>query len=153
MFGVSYMGGAQMLIAAQKPPHLVSIAPVVTTIDQFARHPNGVFLSMAFPSSGDRARDANPGYPVDADPNGTMAAAAVPEHVAENHYLDDCWPGPTVYRNDFIAEIGVMPSLASSPINYLDEIKGSGVAMYNMAGWWDQAPTSQFGAWKLWGGD
>ena len=152
MWGVSYMGGAQLLIAATKPPHLVSVIPVVTTIDQYGRHPNGVFLDMSFPSKMDKERMTKGGKPVDADPSGNMMRAAIPEHVEKSFYLIDMWPKPGLFRNDYIAGMNNMPSIVASPITYKDEIKGSGIPMYNIGGGHDQAPGSQLGAWKLWGG-
>jgi putative CocE/NonD family hydrolase len=59
-----------------------------------------------------------------------------------------------IFRDDWISEQGItiQPSIVCSPITYRDLIESSGVKMYNIAGWYDQAPTSQLGAWKLWGG-
>jgi putative CocE/NonD family hydrolase len=149
MFGGSQMGGTQLLIAATNPPHLLSIMPAVTTIDQFMRHPNGVHLNM--PGKPGMSYPAETGKPVDADTSGSMVEAAIKEH-NPSPSLFQMWPGPYVYRNSYITEIKDMPSIVSSPITYSDEIKGSCVKMYNVAGWYDQAPTSQLGAWKLWGG-
>jgi putative CocE/NonD family hydrolase len=148
MYGGSQMGGTQMLIASTRPPHLVSITPCVTSIDQFMRHPNGVLLVMPEIPGGAPERDVSP---VDADPSGMMAAAAQKEH-ERNFGLSATYPGPYVFRNDFLPGMKNMPSIISSPITYADDIKASGVVMYNLAGWHDQASTSQFGAWKLWGG-
>jgi putative CocE/NonD family hydrolase len=143
------MGGTQLLIAATKPPHLVSIMPAVTTIDQFMRHPNGVHLNM--PGTPGMPMPAETAKPVDADNSGNMADAALKEH-RPSLGLYQMWPGPYNFRNSYMPEIKDMPSIVTSPITYSDEIKSSGVKMYNVAGWYDQAPLSQLGAWKLWGG-
>jgi putative CocE/NonD family hydrolase len=149
MFGGSQMGGTQLLTAAIKPPHLVSVMPAVTTIDQFMRHPNGVHLNMpgkpGIPVPEEKAE------PVDADTSGVMAATALKEH-RRSPSLYEMFPGPYIFRNTFIPLVNDMPAIVTSPITYQDEIKSSGIKMYNVAGWYDQAPTSQLGAWKLWGG-
>ncbi len=149
MFGGSQMGGTQLLIAATKPPHLVSIMPAVTTIDQFMRHPNGVHLNM--PGKPGMPMPPETAKPVDADTSGKMAAEAIKVH-QPSPGLYQMWPGPHNFRNSYMPEIKDMPSIVTSPITYSDEIKSSGVKMYNVAGWYDQAPASQLGAWKLWGG-
>jgi putative CocE/NonD family hydrolase len=149
MFGGSQMGGTQLLIAAIRPAHLVSIMPAVTTIDQFMRHPNGVYLSM--PGKPETPVPTEAGKPVDADTSGFMAAAAIREH-RRSPSLYQMFPGPYIFRNSYMPEINDMPAIVTSPITYSDEIKSSGVLMYNVAGWYDQASTSQLGAWKLWGG-
>jgi uncharacterized protein len=149
MFGGSQMGGTQLLITATKPPHLVSIMPAVTTIDQFMRHPNGVHLNM--PGKPGMPLPPETAKPVDADTSGNMAEAAIKEH-QPSPSLYQMWPGPRNFRNSYMPEIKDMPSIVTSPITYVDEIKNSGVKMYNVAGWYDQAPASQLGAWKLWGG-
>jgi len=152
MWGVSYMGGAQLMAASTRPAHLVSLIPVVTTIDQYMRHMNGVTLDMTEPNELSRKQDLTIGTPVDADPNGVMAKAAVEEHKA-NRYLSDMWPpGKMLFRNDYVEAIKDMPSIVASPITYKEEIKASKVAIYNIGGWFDQAPAQQLGAWRLWGG-
>ena len=149
MFGGSQMGGVQLLIAAVRPAGLVSIMPGVMTIDQFMRHPNGVYLGM--PGKPGVQIPPETFRPVDADASGLMAADAVKEH-QRNFSLDRMFPGPYVFRNGYISEMQDMPAIVSSPITYSDEIKASGIKMYNVAGWFDQASTSQFAAWRLWGG-
>jgi putative CocE/NonD family hydrolase len=179
MWGVSYMGGLQLMAASTQPPHLVSIIPVVTTLDQFMRSLNGVTLDMSMQGNNTKAQDATTGRPVDADPSGNMMMAALKERSAVDAsgnllpgsipetgttlYLDDLWPPKTsFYRDTFIGNItskwgrtfnaNIMPSILTSPITYKDEIKGSGIPIYNVAGWYDQATAQQLAAWKLWGG-
>jgi uncharacterized protein len=149
MFGGSQMGGIQILIASARPLGLLSIMPGVTTIDQFMRHPNGVYLGM--PGRSGVPAPAETAKPVDTDTSGLMAAAAVREH-ERNFSLDRMFPGPYIFRNSYIPEMKDMPAIVSSPITYTDEIKAAGIKIYQIAGWFDQASTSQFAAWKLWGG-
>jgi uncharacterized protein len=149
MFGGSQMGGIQLLIAAVRPAGLVSIMPGVMTIDQFMRHPNGVYLAM--PGKPGMPLPPETSRPVDADTSGFMAAEAMKEH-QHNFSLDRMFPGPYIFRNDYVAGMKDMPAVVSSPITYCDEIKASGIKMYNVAGWFDQASASQLAAWRLWEG-
>jgi uncharacterized protein len=159
MIGVSQMGAMQLLIASTRPRHLVSIVPTVTTIDQFMRHPNGV--NVMLPGSPVvPLPPPSPGTPVDGDlPNTDPASLAYQAFLQRGTPLSlyDLWHGDTnkyIFRNDWISQNGItiQPSFVCSPITYSDLIMRSGVKMYNIAGWYDQAPTSQIGAWKLWGG-
>jgi putative CocE/NonD family hydrolase len=157
MWGLSYMGGIQFMIAATKPPHLKAIAPQVATIDQFFRNPNGVVWtppappkSVMFPLDS-AGMKANPSQTVDADPTGTMLQAAVAEHAA-NVYSDQEWVPFKTFRNQYKPEIRNMNFISQSAITYKDDIKASGVAVYNIGGWYDAGPAQALAAWKLWGG-
>ncbi len=157
MFGYSYMGGIQFLIAAMRPPHLVAIIPEVTTIDQYFRCPNGVVWTPPAPPKSityplDMAgTTANPAQNVDTDPSGVMLTAAVNEHT-DNIYSDQEWVPFNAFRNQYKPEINNMNFIAQSAITYKDDIKASGVAIYNIGGWYDAAPAQALAAWKLWGG-
>jgi len=157
MWGFSYMGGIQFMIAAMRPPHLVAIIPEVTTIDQFYRCPNGVVWTPPAPPKSlmyplDTAgTSAKPAQNVDVDPNGTMLTAAVAQH-AGNIYSDQEWVPGKAFRNQYKPEIKDMNFIVQSAITYKDDIKASGVAVYNIGGWYDAAPAQALAAWKLWGG-
>ena len=157
MWGFSYMGGIQLLIAATKPPHLVAIVPEVTTIDQYFRCPNGVvWMPPAPPKSIMYPLDmagmkAKPPQTVDEDPNGVVLTAATAEHAA-NIYSEQEWVPGKAFRNQYKPEIKNMNFIAQSAITYKDDIKASGVKIYNMGGWYDAAPAQALAAWKLWGG-
>jgi uncharacterized protein len=157
LIGASQTGAMALMIAATRPPHLVSMMASVTTIDQFLRHPNGVPVNL--PGSPAVPLPApSVGTAVDEDPGKTMANAALAQRGTPLS-LYDLFHGPYIYRNSFINRnnndgnyyVG-MPSISCSPITYSDALKGSGIKIYEMAGWYDQAPGSQIAAWKLWGG-
>jgi putative CocE/NonD family hydrolase len=157
MWGFSYMGGIQFIISATKPPHLTAIVPEVTTVDQFFRCLNGVVWtpprspkSITYPLD-TAGTSAKPAQNVDEDPNGTMLTAAVAEHEA-NIYSDQVWTPGEAFRNQYKPEIRNMNFIAQSAITYKEEIKLSGVAVYNIGGWYDAAPLQALAAWKLWGG-
>jgi putative CocE/NonD family hydrolase len=157
MWGFSYMGGIQYMIASTRSPHLKAIVPDVATIDQFCRCPNGVVWTPPQPPQAiqkplDMAgMAARPPQTVDEDPQGIMLAAAVREHEA-NIYTDQVWDPGRAFRNQYKSEIRNMNFIAHSAITYQDDIKASGVAIYNLAGWYDAAPAQALAAWKLWGG-
>jgi len=157
MWGFSYMGGIQFLIAATRPSYLKAIVPSATTIDQYFRCPNGVVWTPPAPPKSimqplDLAgKSAKIPQNVDQDPNGVMLSQAVEEH-RSNIYSDQEWVPFQTFRNQYKPEIKNMNFIAQSAITYKDEIKASGVAVYNMAGWHDAAPAQALAAWKLWGG-
>ena len=157
MWGFSYMGGIQYMIASTRPPHLAAIVPNVTTIDQYFRCPNGVVWtpprspkSITFPLD-TAGKSANPPQNVDEDPDGAMLTQAVEEH-KNNIYSDQVWAPGETYRNQFNPEIKNMNFVAQSAITYKDDIKASRIAIYNQGGWFDAAPAQALGAWKIWGG-
>ncbi|MFC1864123.1 CocE/NonD family hydrolase [Thermodesulfobacteriota bacterium] len=157
MWGFSYMGGIQYLIAASRPQHLKAIVPDVATIDQFFRNPNGVVWtppespkSIMFPLD-TAGKSADPAQNVDEDPSGIMLTKAAAEHEA-NVYSDQIFTPDEAFRNTYKPEIRNMNFIAQSAITYKDDIKASGVAIYNTGGWYDAAPVQALAAWKLWGG-
>jgi uncharacterized protein len=157
MWGHSYMGGIQYYIAAARPPHLAAITPEVTSLDLYFSCPNGVvWASSKSPKStaynmDTRGTSAIPAQNVDEDPNGTMLKAAVAEH-KNNIYSDQEWTPGQAYRNQYKPEIRAMNFIKQAAITYKDDIKASGVAIYNIGGWYDTAPVHALAAWKLWGG-
>jgi putative CocE/NonD family hydrolase len=80
-----------------------------------------------------------------------MLTAAVTEHDA-NIYTDQVWAPGLAFRNQYRPEIKNMNFISQSAITYKDDIKASGVAIYNTGGWYDAAPAQALAAWKLWGG-
>jgi putative CocE/NonD family hydrolase len=157
MWGLSYNGGIQYMITSTRPPHLAAIVPEVTTIDQFFRCTNGVVWvpprspkSVTYPLD-TAGTSAQPAQNVDEDPSGAMLTEAVKEHEA-NIYSDQVWTPGATYRNQYRPEIRNMNFISQSAITYKEDIKASGVAIYNTGGWYDAAPAQALGAWKLWGG-
>jgi putative CocE/NonD family hydrolase len=157
MWGFSYMGGIQYMIASTRQPHLKAIVPNVATIDQFCRCPNGVvWIPPEPPQAIQKPLDmagmaTQPPQMVDEDLEGIMLTAAVREHEA-NIYTDQVWDPGRAFRNQYKPEIKNMNFIAQSAITYQDDIKASEVAIYNIGGWYDAAPAQALAAWKLWGG-
>ena len=156
MWGFSYMGGIQYITAATRPPHLKAIVPAVATVDQYFRHPNGVVWTPPAPPKSimyplDTAgTSARPPQNVDEDPDGVMLTRAVAEHEA-SIYSDQVQAIDEGFRDNYKPEIRNMPLIAQSAITHQDDIKASGVAIYNTGGWFDAAPLQALAAWKLWG--
>jgi uncharacterized protein len=157
MWGFSYMGGIQYMIASTRPPHLVTIVPNVTSIDQYFRCPNGVVWtpprspkSITYPLD-TAGTSAIPAQNVDEDPGGSMLTRAVEEH-QNNIYSDQIWSPGEAYRNQYKPEIKNMNFISQSAITYKDDIKASAVTIYSQGGWFDAAPAQALAAWKIWGG-
>ncbi len=156
MWGFSYMANIQYLIAATRPPHLKAIILDKDDVDQFFRCPNGVVWTPPdAPSAIQKPLDmaglkAQPPQNVDEDPNGIMLTAAVKEHEA-NVYSDQVWSPGDTFRNQYKSEIKNMNFISQSAITYTDDIKASGVAIYNVAGWHDAGIAHAMAALKLWG--
>jgi uncharacterized protein len=157
MWGFSYMANIQFIVAATRPPHLKAIIPDKDEIDQFFRCPNGVvWTPKESPESIERLLDmaglqAEPPQMVDADPTGKMLIQAVEEHKA-NVYSDQTWTPGKAFRNQYNPEIRNMNFIAQSALTYQDDIKASGVAIYNIGGWFDTGVVHGLAASKLWGG-
>jgi putative CocE/NonD family hydrolase len=157
MWGFSYMANIQFLVAATKPPHLAAIIPEKDDVDQFFRCPNGVVWTPAgSPKSIQYPLDmagtsAQPVQNVDEDPSGTMLTQAVAEHEA-NIYSDQIWTPGEAFRNQYKPEIRDMNFIAQSAITYKEDIKASGVAIYNIGAWFDSGVAQALASWKLWGG-
>jgi hypothetical protein len=157
MWGFSYMANIQFIVAATRPPHLIAIIPEKDEIDQYFRCPNGVvWTPQEPPQAAQKPLDmaglkAEPAQTVDEDPEGIMLTAAVKEHEA-NIYTDQVWDPGRAFRNQYQPEIRSMNFIAQSAITYKDDITISGVAIYNLGGWYDSGVVHALASWKLWGG-
>ena len=80
-----------------------------------------------------------------------MLTAAVREH-ERNIYSDQVLEPGQTFRNQYKPEIRNMNFIVQSAITYQDDIKASGVAIYNIGGWFDTGVVHALAAWKLWGG-
>jgi uncharacterized protein len=156
MWGFSYMANVQFLIAATRPPHLRAIIPEKDDIDQYFRCPNGVvWTPKESPQAIETLLDmagvkAEPPQMVDADPSGVMLTQAVEEH-RKNIYSDQIWVPGKAFRNQYNPDIRNMNFVAQSAITYQYDIKASGIAIYNVGGWFDSGVAQGLAAWKLWG--
>jgi hypothetical protein len=152
MMGFSNMGLIQEAAAARRPPHLRAITPVVCNSDfYYQNYPNGVSALPAtrsfIPPPDER------GTPVDEDPAPSypLATAAMKEH-ERNLSFAGCLFTENMFRDTVNPRFGFAPNLVIPPCEYSDAIKDSGVAVYQMAGWFDPGCGGQLITQGDWGG-
>ena len=149
MMGPSYLATIQLLAAAQGNPHLKCIAPRYSLFDLYdIVYPGGlldnVFIS-AYKLAGTYL-DGNktlpelgiwPSKPVDADKDGSLLAQATKEH-EKNFDLTQTVNTAPFRDSTFTARDGSILGYRDSDIaGHLQQIEDSGVAIYNMGGWFD----------------
>ncbi|MCZ6834362.1 MAG: CocE/NonD family hydrolase [Planctomycetota bacterium] len=139
MYGGSYLGATQYMAAAMKTPYLKAIIPSVAPADLYAFSWAGGIYRDAFLREWTNLTimldNQVPVAPVDADPDGEMLVAA--RSVRSNHRNTDEQFKAAPRRDSIDAELNVRLYEVISPINYLDQIESSGVAIYHLAGWMD----------------
>ena len=140
MYGRSYLGITQYMVAGQKPPHLKAIFPEVAVADMYELIDkggiyHGPFIEMW--TQAVRQMDVEqPAAPVDEDKDGALLKAAVEQHKANRSAADIFAALP--YRDSVDPVSRVMPFRDWTPITYLKEIRDSKVAIYHLAGWYDR---------------
>jgi len=140
MYGRSYLGITQYMVAGQKPPHLKAIFPEVAVADMYELIEkggiyHGPFIEMW--SQAVRQMDVDqPSAPVDEDRDGALLRAAVEQHKASRSAADIF--AALSYRDSVDPVSRVMPFRDWTPITYLPEIRDSKVAVYHLAGWYDR---------------
>jgi putative CocE/NonD family hydrolase len=149
MWGRSYSGMSGYKAATQAPPHLKAvIAEMAGPVLYDFIYPGGVYRKdfvqvwSAIVEEMDTGRGRLAAR-VESDPDGTRRDAAVAEHV------DNFWPMPLAnrvkYRNSSArSPLGVHWSwkMASS-IYGAGAIRGAGIPIYHLLGWYDQYATQQ----------
>ncbi len=155
--GISYLGAACDFLASTGHKAVKAIAPLFAVWDTWTDnyYPGGMLIKrlaltydeLMLALDHDR-RDlrhqfsyfANPALlgpmPVDADKDGSLARAAVKEHLA-NFRMPD-FITEFKCRDDALPYDPTFTSASFSPYNYLDEIP-SDVAVYAVSGWMDGA--------------
>lgn len=78
------------------------------------------------------------GMAVDEDMNKAMLQAALKEHAANLDVFEMF--SPLLYRDSVSSMTHMQPYTVDNPANYLKEIRSSGVAVYQWAGWNDMFP-------------
>jgi hypothetical protein len=149
MMGPSYLATIQFLAAAQENPHLKCIAPRYSLFDLYDVVYPGGLLDNAFITAYKLAGtylDGNktvpelgiwPSKPVDADTDGSLLAQATKEH--EKNF-DMTAAANLVPFRDSTSTAGdgsVFGYRVSDVAGHLQQIEDSGVAIYNMGGWFD----------------
>ncbi len=142
MFGKSFMGMMQYLAASAAPPHLFAIFPEKTMFDLYSfGYSGGVFRDDYARHWGDNTNEldrAKPAAPVDDDADGKMLSQAIAEHER------NCDINQFFFHLPFQDSKGgagnVLPYLEQSPSRHRAAISESGVAIYQLAGWFDLWP-------------
>lgn len=142
MYGISYSGTAQFMAAGTAPPHLKAIFPEMAMFDlhDFVC-PNGIFrqtfmkkwAQMVQSLDMQRSRKA---APVDADTDRTLLRQAVEQHRG-NFDLNRVFDAP--YRDAVFSGLGHIYQ-TNSPSTYVEDVRASGIAAYQRAGWFDMYP-------------
>lgn len=145
MFGRSYLGITQLFAAAQVPPHLRAIMPEMHVFDLYEMvYQNGIYMNT-FMEQWDRtvrALDASTlslVAPVDGPEGMDLLQAALALREQNGYPLDFAPDAP--YRDSTIPIEGIESYAVVSPAAYLDAINESGVAIYQVGGWFDMYAT------------
>jgi len=141
MYGISYSGTVQFMAASAAPPHLKAIFPEMTMFDLYDFvYPGGILRHtfMQYWAKQTRALDlhlARKPAPVEGVSNTTVQQALV-QH-KDNFDVAKSSQGP--YRDSTIEGAGAVYR-DHSPSSFIDQVNGSGVAIYQRAGWFDMYP-------------
>ncbi len=133
MFGRSYLGITQYLVAATDPPHLVAIAPEMALFDLFdTLYPGGIFRDdwRAW-SDSVHALDRDPTMaPVDEAVTSAQSEHAGNAEVFELFEPVRCRDAPHPERGERVFE-------TRNPAALREAVRASGVAVYHIGGWFD----------------
>ena len=160
MMGLSNLGFIQWLTAAQRPPGLVTIVPAVANPDFYYQlYPNGVSALVGAPGVKGHAPPppaAAPPEPVrqpvdeDAAPDFALWESAQRSH-AGGLTLPDAWL-VNMARDQMNPVLGYAPGLVDSPLpSYAARLRGSGILIYQFAGWADASPGGEIVAHRGYG--
>jgi len=144
MFGISYLGITQYMIASTAPPHLRAIMPDMAMFDLYSfSYPGGVAQGQFLQEWGDLVKQLDtkiPVPPVDSDPRSKLLAQAIKEHQKNVYPQEEASGAP--FRNSWDERAQVQPYIDWSPHSYLKGLQeaGSRVAIYHIAGWFDMWP-------------
>ncbi|HVN95630.1 MAG TPA: CocE/NonD family hydrolase [Syntrophorhabdaceae bacterium] len=152
MWGLSYMGGTQVMAASTMPPHLKAIFPAQTPFDNYDELLTIIPANGPFGELSNAATDLT-AAPVDADTvinsygYPSMLYAAVQEHLPYYNSIQQLAlslgqtappyssVGPAPYRDSYAPLAHSQYYYENSASTYLPEIKHSHVAVYNMGYW------------------
>jgi putative CocE/NonD family hydrolase len=136
MFGLSYSAHMNFMVAAHAPPHLKAIFPTMGAFDAYQLLiPGGICrkLILETVTRSFREQEAEaPVAPVDEDSQGEMLAEAIKQHANNLMPID---LARLSYRNSEDGEL--KPWTLNNPMNYVQAVSKSGVAVYQWAGWFD----------------
>lgn len=136
MLGCSYLGGSTLHAATTAPPSLKAVFIGASDIDKYAFVRRGG-MTAQFNTRPDEPLSVDmASLPVDADPTGAMRDEAVAQH-AYNTPMGPLWYGMP-YRDSLSAFTGNEYWQESSPFNYMETLRNSGIAYYFWGNWNDE---------------
>jgi hypothetical protein len=149
MMGQSYLGTMQFLAAAQENPHLKCIAPRYSLFDLYdVVYPGGLLdnvfisaykLAVTYLDGNKTVPDYDvwPSKPVDADTDGSLLAQATKEHEKSFDMTEAAKQVPFRDSKYPAGDGSILGYHDSDVVGKLQQIEDSGVAIYNMGGWFD----------------
>ena len=149
MMGQSYLGTMQFLAAAQENPALKCIAPRYSLFDLYdVVYPGGLLDNVFITAyklavtylDGNRTEpdyDVWPSKPVDADTDGSLLAQATKEHEKSFDMSEAAKQVPFRDTKYTAGDGSLLGYRDSDVVGHLQQIEDSGVAIYNMGGWFD----------------
>ena len=155
--GISYVGAAADFLASTGHPAVKAIAPLFAVWDTYSDHyyPGGLLLNrlaetydeLMIALDQDRrdllgkfAYFKDPNFdgpqPVDDDPEGRLARAAVAEH--QNNFRMTEFIREFRFKDDALASDPAVTPASFSPYGYCADVRPD-VAVYSVSGWYDGA--------------
>jgi putative CocE/NonD family hydrolase len=149
MMGQSYLATMQFLAAAFENPHLKCIAPRYSLLDLYdVVYPGGLLdnvfitaykLSVTYYDGNKTEPDYGvwPSKPVDADKDGSLLAQATKEHEKSFDMTEAAKLVPFRDSRYTAGDGSILGYRDGDVAGHLQQIEDSGVAIYNMGGWFD----------------
>lgn len=144
MYGVSYPGMTQYMAAGAAPTALKALIPQMTSFDLYSfTYPGGIHNQQTLFSWTQTANEfldkQLPPVPVDADIDGSMAAAAQQEHQQSDDVFALIKQSP--FRDHLVTPGKTHDDYAL--YRFIEGINQSGVAVYHIGGWYDGWPRDE----------
>ncbi len=146
MFGRSFRGMTQYIIAGERPPSLRAIFPEMAMFDLYDTAYRGGIPRPLMAIWGDRVAqlDAIAGLPVDEDPERKKLAPWLPQRSKNMNVGKFARALPTRDARDAATGLGWV---AVSPSRAVDGLRGSGIGVYHLGGWLDGWPEDTIAWW------
>jgi putative CocE/NonD family hydrolase len=139
MYGRSYLGITQYIIASTAPPHLKAIFPEMAMFDLYSFAYGGGVFRHDFATNWNRMVTnldvVSLAAPVDDDKDGSLLRAAAEEHKSNKNIYEMFAALP--HRDSVDREANNKPYFSQSPSRVLKELNKSGVPVYHLTGWND----------------
>ncbi len=135
--GCSYLGGTAYHAATTMPPHLRAVAAGCTDFDKYGFVSRGGITAQFNTRPENPEQDFGQGVlPVDADTDGSLARAAIAEHMRSTP-MAPLWQGMR-YRDDVSPLLGVPFWKEASVATYAEQIERAGVGLFIWGNWFDE---------------